>query len=77
MAWFSLRPFPGYTGEPSLASPEAGAAFARAIIDRYAVAAEPVLYGDAKSPPPILGWLKYLPFTAGNPPVPLDAVATW
>ena len=74
MAWFGLRPFPGYTGEPALASPQAGAAFARAIIDRYVVAAEAVLYGDARSPPPILAWLKYLPFTAGNPSVPLEAV---
>jgi creatinine amidohydrolase len=74
MAWFALRPFPGYTGQPALASPAAGAAFARAIIDRYAVAAEAVLYGDARSPRPILAWLAYLPFTAGNPPVPPDAI---
>ena len=74
MAWFALRPFPGYTGAPALASPAAGASFARAIIDRYAVAAEAVLYGQARSPAPILSWLKYLPFTPGNPPVPLEAV---
>lgn len=74
MAWFALRPFPGYTGEPALSSPEAGAAFARAIIDRYAAVAEAVLYGEAPSPAPILHWLRYLPFTAANPPVPLDAI---
>ena len=74
MAWFALRPFPGYTGEPALASPTAGAAFAKAILDRYVPAAEAVLYGDAPSPAPILAWLDYLPFTAGNPSVPLDAV---
>lgn len=75
-AWFALRPFPGYTGEPALANAQAGAAFAQAIIDRYAPAAEAVLYGEGRSPAPILAWLKYLPFTPGNPPVPLDAVLT-
>lgn len=74
MAWFALRPFPGYTGEPALANAPAGAAFARAIMERYVPAAEAVLYGDAPSPKPILAWLDYLPFTAGNPSVPLDAV---
>lgn len=73
-AWFALRPFPGYTGEPALASPQAGAAFARAIVDRYAAAAEAVLYGDQPSPAPILAWLESLPFTPANPSVPLEAV---
>ncbi len=77
MAWFALRPFPGYTGEPALSSPEAGAAFARAIIDRYATAAKAVLYGDALSPRPIFSWLDSLPFTPANPPVPLAAVQTF
>ncbi len=64
----------GYTGEPARSSPEAGAAFAHAIIDRYVKAAEAVLYGDDLSPRPIFSWLDRLPFTPSNPPVPLDSV---
>jgi creatinine amidohydrolase len=57
LGWYALRPFPGYTGCPHLATPEAGAVFARTILDAYAGAARDVLYGSARSPRPILRWL--------------------
>jgi creatinine amidohydrolase len=57
LAWFALRPFPGYTGSPHLASAAAGAAFAREIVARYADVGRDVLSGRRRSPRPILGWL--------------------
>jgi creatinine amidohydrolase len=58
LAWYALRPFPGYTGRPHLASAEAGAVFAREFVSLYASAARDVLYGDGTSPRPILRWLR-------------------
>lgn len=57
LAWYALRPFPGYTGCPHLASARAGRVFAREIVAAYADAARGVLYGDEPSPRPILRWL--------------------
>jgi creatinine amidohydrolase len=57
LAWFALRPFPGYTGAPHVASAAAGAVFAREIVARYATAGREVLAGRARSPKPILRWL--------------------
>jgi creatinine amidohydrolase len=57
LGWFGLRPFPGYTGRPNLARAEAGAVFAREIVREYAAVGRAVLYGDARSPRPILRWL--------------------
>jgi creatinine amidohydrolase len=59
LAWYALRPFPGYTGRPDLASAEAGAIFAREIVSAYVAAAKDVLWGDAASPPPIMRWLPF------------------
>lgn len=56
-SWLSLRPFPGYTGLPHLASREAGAALARIIADRFAALVRDVLDGRAASPPPPFAWL--------------------
>jgi creatinine amidohydrolase len=56
LGWNALRPFPGYTGRPHLASADSGAAFARHIVDRYAEAAESVLLGGAEPPAPIMAW---------------------
>ncbi len=57
VGWYSLRPFPGYTGRPHLASAEAGAAFARFIVDEMAPVVARVLDGDAAPPRPIMTWL--------------------
>lgn len=56
MGWQALDPFPGYTGRPHRASPEAGATFARFITDRFETAAEDVFAGRARSPAPIMSW---------------------
>lgn len=58
-AWLALRPFPGYTGRPHLATAEAGAAFARVIADRFALLARDVLEGRARSPRPPFAWLEH------------------
>lgn len=60
LAWQRLRPFPGYTGRPHLASPEAGKVFTRAILDRYEACVEAVFAGRAPSPAPIFPWLRPL-----------------
>lgn len=72
--WYALRPFPGYTGRPALASAAAGAFFAKEIVDRYAATAAEVFAGRARSPRPILGWMPAA--TLGGrltPHVPLHA----
>lgn len=75
LAWYALRPFPGYTGKPHLASARAGAAFAAKIVERYVEAAEAVLFGDAPSPAPIMRWMAALSLGGRlGPRVPLDAV---
>ena len=71
-AWTALRPFPGYTGRPALASLASGAAFARQIIDRYEPAALEVLDADAVPPQPVLAWAGTVSVGGriGNPPRP-------
>jgi creatinine amidohydrolase len=56
LGWNALRPFPGYTGRPHRATPQAGAIFARAILDGYEPLVEDVMAGRAQSPPPIMSW---------------------
>jgi creatinine amidohydrolase len=60
LGWYGLRPFPGYTGQPHLASPEAGAIIARILCDSLAASAEEILAGRAETPPPILPYLRAL-----------------
>jgi len=75
LAWYALRPFPGYTGAPHLARAEAGAIFAREIVSAYAGSARDVLYGASPTPRPIMPWLRAA--TLGGrlgPSVPLSAV---
>lgn len=48
LAWYALRPFPGYAGRPHLASAEAGAVFAREIVSLYASAARDVSSADVQ-----------------------------
>lgn len=76
VAWYALRPFPGYTGSPHRASPAAGAYFARQIVARFAPAVADVLLRGAAPPRPILPWLRRLTLDGrlGGPTVPLDAV---
>jgi len=77
-SWMALRPFPGYTGAPSLASEAAGAAFARLLMELYGPAAEEVLSGGAESPPPPLGWVRYLTLYGRlGVPTPASAMMTF
>jgi creatinine amidohydrolase/Fe(II)-dependent formamide hydrolase-like protein len=75
LAWYALRPFPGYTGRPHLANPESGAVFARAIVAGFAEASLAVFDG-AKAPRPIMEWMKLatLGGRVGAVDVPLEAV---
>ncbi len=76
LGWMTVRPFPGYTGNPALATAEAGACFARVMLDRCTEAAEEVFAGRAESPAPIMRWLG--PLSLGGrvgapPPMALDS----
>ncbi|MCO5169850.1 MAG: creatininase family protein [Planctomycetes bacterium] len=72
--WYALRPFPGYTGRPALASAAAGAYFAREIVERQAAAALAVLGAGASAPRPVLGWLPTASLGGRlGPRVPLSA----
>jgi creatinine amidohydrolase len=57
LGWNALRPFPGYTGRPHLASAQAGAVFAERLIDGYEALTEDVFADRAVSPPPIMAWV--------------------
>ncbi|HEY2745094.1 MAG TPA: creatininase family protein [Polyangia bacterium] len=57
VGWNALRPFPGYTGRPHRATPQAGAVFAAEIVRRYVDGIEDVFAGRAESPPPIMRWV--------------------
>ena len=72
MGWNALRPFPGYTGRPHRATPQAGAVFAAEIVRRYVAGIEDVFAGRAESPPPIMRWVGTLSLGGriGNLPVP-------
>jgi creatinine amidohydrolase len=54
--WAALRPFPGYTGRPHLASAAVGERFAAKLVDAYAEAARAVFAG-AEGPSPIMPWV--------------------
>jgi creatinine amidohydrolase len=60
LGWYGLKPFPGYTGRPHRAVPEAGALFARFIVDVFEPVVEEVLSGRGEPPPPIMSWLRFL-----------------
>ncbi len=76
LSWFALRPFPGYTGRPHLASARAGERFARHMVSGFAELAEAVFAGRARSPRPIMQWLPWLSLggRVGSPNVPPEAV---
>jgi len=57
MAWYALRPFPGYTGYPHLAAAEAGGALIRWLQPTLVDAAEACLLRGEPGPAPIMGWV--------------------
>lgn len=57
IAWRALRPFPGYTGRPHLASAEAGRAILRHVVGILADITWSVLEQGAPVPPPPMDWL--------------------
>ncbi len=76
LGWHALRPFPGYTSQPSRALPEAGAVFARHIKREFSELTHQVLFADAQAPEPIMGWMRSLTM-GGNltpPRIPIEAV---
>jgi creatinine amidohydrolase len=76
--WANLRPFPGYTGRPHLATAAAGAAFAGQLVERYAEATRAVFAG-AEGPRPVMPWLLGVTLGGTIPgiSVPLGEVATF
>lgn len=72
VGWNALRPFPGYTGRPHRATPQAGAVFAAQIVGQYEAVVEDVFAGRAEPPPPIMRWAGKLSLGGriGNLPVP-------
>ena len=56
--WFALRPFPGYTGLPHLASARAGGKLARLCTNEMLPAVTRVLEGEGSSPAPFMGWVR-------------------
>ena len=63
LSWFGLRPFPGYTSRPDLASAEAGRRLAAHVVDGFVSDCREVFDGAAASRPPF-GWM--LPVTLGG-----------
>lgn len=57
LGWYGLRPFPGYSGAPHLASAEAGQAMVDQLMPLMADAAEACLLGRGPNPPPALAWV--------------------
>lgn len=58
--WHALRPFPGYTGAPHLATREAGAIFAVDLVNKFSNAMREVFELHAAPPRPIMTWLPTL-----------------
>ncbi len=57
LAWYGLRPFPGYSGAPHLASMEAGQALVDHLMPAMLESARGCLLGDDPNPRPVLGWV--------------------
>ncbi|MCC7536353.1 MAG: creatininase family protein [Deltaproteobacteria bacterium] len=57
LGWYALRPFPGYTGRPHLASAEAGRVLVERIVERFVAATDDVFAGRAARPRPVLEWI--------------------
>jgi creatinine amidohydrolase len=57
--WYKLKPFPGYTGRPSWATRQAGATFARFMMEEAVPAVTGVLDGNGARPRPIMPWVRW------------------
>jgi creatinine amidohydrolase len=57
VAWYALRPFPGYTGYPHLADPAAGDALIDWLKPTLLEAAEGCLLRGESGPEPIMAWV--------------------
>jgi creatinine amidohydrolase len=57
--WYKLKPFPGYTGRPHRATKQAGAYFARLILDDLEPHVLAVLDGVEAAPPGALPWVRW------------------
>jgi creatinine amidohydrolase/Fe(II)-dependent formamide hydrolase-like protein len=57
--WYALRPFPGYTGNPSLATAEAGKAFARTFVELAWKDVLSALHGRPSALVPLGWWFEY------------------
>ncbi len=75
-AWNDLRPFPGYTSRPSLASAEAGRVFVDTLLDLMVPTVRRALVDGERQPPPLMRWLRAVTLDGRIPTakVPLDAV---
>lgn len=56
--WHALRPFPGYTSAPALATAAAGAFFARVLCERFKDEVEGALWHGHEGPQPIMRWVE-------------------
>ena len=68
MAWMLLKPFPGYTGIPALASPDVGRFYVEdLILPRYEQRCRDVLWGDVPPPRAGFAWTRPLaPLVGGR-----------
>jgi creatinine amidohydrolase len=76
-AWYALRPFPGYTGRPSLATPGAGRFFAEALIRIMAPVVRRVLVGGEPAPRAVLGWVRPLTLRGRLPTARVPVTDVW
>jgi creatinine amidohydrolase len=76
--WYTLRPFPGYTSSPHLASVEAGARFAAHMQRMFGALAHDVLCEGAAAPEPIMPWVRKATLAGrlGSPSIALEDVAS-
>lgn len=58
IGWGMLKPFPGYTGKPRLASAECGKVFARLMVERFGACVEGVFERGEAPPEPIMRWVE-------------------
>jgi hypothetical protein len=58
--WNDLRPFPGYTSRPSLASREAGRVFVDILMDVMEPVVRAALFDGKRQPVPLMRWLRAL-----------------
>jgi creatinine amidohydrolase len=55
--WYALRPFPGYSGVPHLASARAGKKLAKLCVNEMLPSVKRVLDGEGTSPSPFMRWV--------------------